>query len=337
MERLLIIRDEKIGDFALAWPLYALLKQHFPNAELTALVNKTVAPLARVCPYIDDVMELELNTEILLKRIKEKHFCACLVHATNLRACFLVWKAEIKDRYRVGGRMYSLFFNHRIVLPKVYDMPVWKDCYQYLEALGVEGASASPIPHPVWDLSQKRARWREYYGADSRPLVMIHPGSGGSSNVYPIEMYVEVIRQVSNKISLDFKVLLSWSGQEKKHAKRLDRALSLLNVEVLNVNPFDSVAEYARSLCAIDVMIACSTGPLHLASLHNVYTIGLYAYRRNIRWQTLSAAENRVEITVPKALTRKKRRNIALIPPNSVANALCSAISQIAKGSEPLL
>ena len=53
MQKLLVIRNDKLGDFILAWPAFALLKQSAPHLRLSALVPQYTAPLARFCPYID--------------------------------------------------------------------------------------------------------------------------------------------------------------------------------------------------------------------------------------------------------------------------------------------
>ena len=36
---ILVIRNDKLGDFMLAWPAFALLKKQYPESEITALVT----------------------------------------------------------------------------------------------------------------------------------------------------------------------------------------------------------------------------------------------------------------------------------------------------------
>ena len=52
----LVIRNDKLGDFMLAWPAFAMLKASDPSLKLTALVPPYTAELARACPYLDDVI-----------------------------------------------------------------------------------------------------------------------------------------------------------------------------------------------------------------------------------------------------------------------------------------
>ena len=55
MKRILVVRNDKIGDFMLAWPSFAMLKGSMA-CHVTALVPAYTAPLARLCPWIDEVI-----------------------------------------------------------------------------------------------------------------------------------------------------------------------------------------------------------------------------------------------------------------------------------------
>ncbi|STY61283.1 lipopolysaccharide heptosyltransferase II [Mannheimia haemolytica] len=56
MKKLLVIRNDKIGDFMVCFPAFAMLKQSMPNVEITALVPSYTAPLAELCPSIDKII-----------------------------------------------------------------------------------------------------------------------------------------------------------------------------------------------------------------------------------------------------------------------------------------
>lgn len=66
MEKILVIRNDKLGDFMQAWPAFAMLKASNPELKLTALVPSYTAPLAEICPFIDDVI---IDSKKMTKRI----------------------------------------------------------------------------------------------------------------------------------------------------------------------------------------------------------------------------------------------------------------------------
>ena len=56
MKKILVIRNDKIGDFMLAWAAFAMLKKSLPHSRIIALVPKYTAPLAELCPYLDGII-----------------------------------------------------------------------------------------------------------------------------------------------------------------------------------------------------------------------------------------------------------------------------------------
>ena len=56
MKKILIVRNDKIGDFMLAWPSFAMLKKSLPNAQIDALVPAYTKQLAELCPWINNVI-----------------------------------------------------------------------------------------------------------------------------------------------------------------------------------------------------------------------------------------------------------------------------------------
>ena len=48
MKKILVIRNDKIGDFMLAWPSFAMLKESMPDCHITALVPNYTVQLAQL-------------------------------------------------------------------------------------------------------------------------------------------------------------------------------------------------------------------------------------------------------------------------------------------------
>ena len=82
MENILVIRNDKLGDFMLAWPALSLLKHQYPQVNITVLVPGYTRPIADLCPWIDNIIIDDSHGSILsdalhLSRlIKAGHFDA---------------------------------------------------------------------------------------------------------------------------------------------------------------------------------------------------------------------------------------------------------------------
>ncbi|MBE9568422.1 MAG: glycosyltransferase family 9 protein, partial [Proteobacteria bacterium] len=119
-KKILVIRNDKIGDFMLAWPSFALLKKQYPEAEITALVPSYTAELARLCEWIDDVLIDEKKNSFLsdvthLKNIiKKKHFDISISLFSQTRTACALWLAGIKQRVGPATKIAQIFLNLRL-------------------------------------------------------------------------------------------------------------------------------------------------------------------------------------------------------------------------------
>ena len=103
--RVLLIRNDKLGDFMLAWPSYALLKQQYPGASVVALVPAYTAPMAELCPWIDEVIVDEHRTPAvrdiasLTGKIKKARIDASISLFSETRTALSLWLAGVPKRF----------------------------------------------------------------------------------------------------------------------------------------------------------------------------------------------------------------------------------------------
>ena len=62
-ERILFIRSDRMGDVLMNLPAIRCLRQNFPKAWLTWMVDRSVAPLLRDHPDVDEIFEID-NTKL---------------------------------------------------------------------------------------------------------------------------------------------------------------------------------------------------------------------------------------------------------------------------------
>ena len=106
--RLLVVRNDKLGDFMLAWPALARLKAASPAPHVSVLVPAYTAPMARLCPWIDEVRRL-------LGEVKAARFDALLTLFSTPRIGWLGWRSGIPLRLAPATKWAQLFYNRRVV------------------------------------------------------------------------------------------------------------------------------------------------------------------------------------------------------------------------------
>ncbi|MBZ5487402.1 glycosyltransferase family 9 protein [Halomonas aquamarina] len=317
-KKLLVVRNDKIGDFMLAWPALACLKSASPAPHVTVLVPSYTAPLAHACPWVDDVIidpgpqANKAAQKGLIESVKAARFDAQLTLFSTPRIGWLGFRAGIALRVAPATKWAQLFYNVRIRQRRSRSE---KPEYQYnvdlacalLARLSLT-LNTLPTP-PFWPLADIRRieqrQWLE--GATEAPssarLIVVHPGSGGSAVNLSVDQYAALIERIEHQVngSTTHWLISAGPGEEAGAQSLIDR-LKSNGIGARRLPASTSVAEFAQQLAGTDMLIAGSTGPLHIAGCLNIATAGFYPAKRSatpLRWQTCNGADRRLAFSPP--------------------------------------
>jgi ADP-heptose:LPS heptosyltransferase len=281
--KILVVRNDKLGDFMLAYPSFALLKQALPHSRIIALIPHYTRDMAMACPWIDEIILDPPQDSGLrklrktLKEIRQKHieFAITLFSTTYVGA--LLFLARIPYRLAPATKMAQFFYNHRLTQRRshsakpesAYNLDLVK---HFLTTLQVQLPQDPQPPFLRFDVNQVaslKADFCSKHGLDTDTvLVFIHPGSGGSANNLSPGQYAKLANALRHVI------------YESKQG----------------------LMHFAKHIQFADVFISGSTGPLHIAGALDVPTAGFYTRRRSatsLRWQTLNSADKRLAFSPP--------------------------------------
>lgn len=344
--KILVVRNDKLGDFMLAWPTFALLKQQWPEATLCALVPEYTRPMAELCPWIDEVLiEQRLESSLadilsLRHELRQARCDAMITLFSTSRIAIAGCLAGIPYRLAPATKLAQLCYNHRRRQRRsrsekpeyAYNLDLALQLLHDLKGLPageIEKRADNDylppnIPRPLLQFDHSEiAPLREKLftqhdlPADTR-LVFIHPGSGGSASTLGLEKYAQLAHALVSTSPLAF--VISAGPGEEDPAQSLQQALMPLPATVLR--PQNGLAELSRYLQLADLFISGSTGPLHIAAALDRPTAAFYPRHRSgspLRWQTLNAAEKRL-VFVPPADADEK--DVASIDIAAAARAI---------------
>ncbi|KAA0010655.1 glycosyltransferase family 9 protein [Billgrantia pellis] len=319
--RILVVRNDKLGDFMLAWPALACLKAGAPDARISALVPAYTAPLAQLCPWIDEVIvdpgaaAGRQGQRSLLVSLRERRFTAMLTLFSTPRVGWLGWRADIPLRMAPATKWAQLFYNRRVTQRRSRSArPEYHYNVELAEALLV-ALNRQPTPRPeppYWPLppatadAQRRAIANELAIDASRPWLYLHAGSGGSAvNLTPVQ-YAELAVTIDTRLRGADERRPLWlltAGPGEEHgAEALAGTLTARGLTAAVLPPRRGLGDFALALAAADLFIAGSTGPLHIAGCLNRPTAGFYPARRSataLRWQTCNEPSRRLAFSPP--------------------------------------
>ncbi len=305
---ILIVRNDKLGDFVLTLPCYALLKRALPDVHITVLVPHYTAEIARATPHIDDVI---IDTggsslqalNILLKQFRSHQFDAIISLYSTTRVGLVAYLAGIKYRLAPASKLAQIFYNHRLTQRRsrsekpeyIYNMDL---ITKYLQDSSIENIPDVSPPYLSFDASlinQLREQFcLEYNIKSEKKLIFIHAGSGGSANNLSLEQYAQLTRTLSNLQPGCVFVLTAGPGEQAR-ASELSNQLN--SIEHIIYNSTKGLITFTQHIAFADMFISGSTGTLHLAGALDVCTAAFYTRRRSataLRWQTLNKPERRL-------------------------------------------
>ncbi|ART81161.1 glycosyltransferase family 9 protein [Oceanisphaera avium] len=321
MKRVLVVRNDKIGDFMLAWPAFAMLKAS-TGCHVTALVPHYTQALAKLCPNIDEVIidpgkdAASPEQKNLMNIIKAGHFDAVICLFSNFRNAKLMWQAGIKQRWAPATKLAQFFYNHKVKQRRSQSA---KPEYEYNSDLvraflahnqfAVIEPSAPYLHFEADELTTFKATQALQLGiAADRPWLLVHAGSGGSANNLSVVQYAQLTRSLQTQHPQLQVVLTAGPGEQALAQQVID----LMGKGAVLAHDL-SLPDFCRLLACGSLFIAGSTGPLHIAGALDVPTVGFFPLRRSatpLRWRPLNS----------------EGRHLAFHPP---ANAEAEDMSQV--------
>lgn len=331
MKKLLVIRNDKIGDFMLAWPSFAMLKASLPDCHITALVPSYTVALAELCPWIDAVMVDPTENASSAKKnqciqaIKQQHFDASINLFSTTYNALLVWKSRIPYRLAPATKFAQIFYNKRIKQKRSQSA---KPEYEYnldlvrafLHDIGKEVVEPS-APYLQFDqamLAEQKSKLAAQLHLDiSKPWVFVHAGSGGSANNLSLEQYTQLVMGIDGKQEI---ILTAGPGEEVK-AAQLKALIEEKGGRAALYDKNEGLVDFSRSIACADIFIAGSTGPLHIAAAIDVPTVGFFPAKRSatpLRWRPLNSQGRHIAFCPPQAKDKETQADMSRIDINAV-------------------
>lgn len=320
------MRNDKIGDFMLAWPSFAMLKASLPDCHITALVPNYTVALAELCPWIDSVLvdpteKSDKAKQIeLIKQIRAEQFDASINLFSTTYNAKLVWKGNVPYRLAPATKLAQIFYNKRIKQKRSQSAkPEFEYNLDLIRAfltdnkVKVVEPSAPYLSFSEQQLVEQKAKLAEQLSLNSnKPWVYVHAGSGGSANNLSLQQYTQLVCGLEG----DFEVVLTAGPGEEQKAADLQKLMAASGRSAVLYDKNDGLVDFSCSIACADMFIAGSTGPLHIAAAIDVPTVGFFPSKRSatpLRWKPINSEGNHIAFCPPKADDKASQEDMARI------------------------
>ncbi|MCU0332268.1 MAG: glycosyltransferase family 9 protein [Ignavibacteriaceae bacterium] len=276
----MIVRTDRIGDVVLSLPMAWLVKKKYPDCKVAYFIRNYTASLIDGNPFIDEVIIAdEADGKILfgknLIKIKSKNFDTSVVVNPTMKISLMMFLAGIKNRIGTGYRWYAFLFNKKVFEHRKHgekhELEYNINLLKKID-VGIQDFSNEIKFHMQIDevSSAKINSILDEKGFESgNKIVIIHPGSGGSSVDLPKEKLIELTRMISNLNNVT--IIITGSKSEFAECKEFEISKSVINLAgQLDLSLLKALINKA------DLFISNSTGPMHIAAALGVHVIGFF-------------------------------------------------------------
>ncbi len=277
---ILIVRTDRIGDVVLSLPMAELIKKHYPGCKITFLLRNYTESLAADHPYIDEILLIKQNNGEVsvnenIKLIKEKKFDTSILVYPTFKSALILFLSGIQNRIGTGYRWYSFLFNNKIYEHRKYaEKHELEFNVNLLTKLGIkEEINKKNVSFNLQVNKQaekkvdKILKERGIIPA-AKPLIIIHPGSGGSAIDLPIPKFSRLVSKIGS--GLNSLIVITGSREE------YDICSEAAADKAYNLAGLFNLSELTALISKADLFISNSTGPIHIAAALGIPTIGFY-------------------------------------------------------------
>ncbi len=293
----LLFRTDRIGDVILSTPVISVLKQHFPRMNIHFLAGRDTNPLIADFPQLKKVW---INEDFpsfrnKVKFLKQNCFDTVIFLFPVPDWAFAAFFARIPVRIGTGYRIYSFLFNRRIYVHRKYGDRHEADLnMDLLRPMGIKDGSVTfnfRIPRDITEQVDKLLAKKNL----QKPFVVLHPGSGGSALDWPVIKFAQLADLIEKKLGLP--VIFSGSANEKDLIDVVKK--SAVGQHIRLDGKFD-LKQFAAFLKKAKLVVANSTGPLHLADAVGTDVVGLYCPDKSCHPNRWGPYNNRDSVIMPQ-------------------------------------
>lgn len=286
-----ISRTDSIGDVILTLPMCSWLKRKFPKIKIVFLGNTYTKPILECHAAIDEIISLaemeQLPVPIRVEKIKELEAQVFIHVFPNKDIAKMAKKAKVPFRIGTSHRSYHLLTCN--VRPNfTRKKSDFHEAQLNFELLREYGLTELPSLEELISFNEdfrspkfEHPEFSSLFDSDKK-VVILHAKSQGSAVEWGMENYKQL---ATSLITEGYAVACTGTEDEG----RLIRPY-IKDLVVTDTTGKMTLTELIAFIGKAHALVACSTGPLHIAAIQNIKAIGLYSPKRPIhpgRWQPI--------------------------------------------------
>ncbi len=271
-----------VGDLVMATPVLTDLRNHFPDAEITAMCKAHLADLLKHDAAIDEIFAFSQPAYGFLRRaadynligkVRTGQYDLGVLLTNSFSSAWYLFQGRVPKRLGYRTRMRSFFLTDGIPWPtkKTHQVDFYK---QLLEPLGIKKSQTAPRLYLTAEESKvaKELLYQRGY-VDGAPLFGINPGAAyGSAKCWPKERFRSLALQLLDK---DPEAFILFFGDAVTEGL-VKEIVQDLPERVINLAGATDLRELMSLIQMCDVLVTNDSGPMHIGAALGVPLVALF-------------------------------------------------------------
>ena len=280
--RICLIKPSALGDVVQTLPLLPALKQRYPAAEISWVVNRELRDLVDGHPALFESIPFERRGGWsawmkLLRTLRQRRFDLVIDLQGLLRTGVMTAATGAPIRVGLQTAREGSHLTLNCVLPETSrQMAAHARYWRVAECLGL-----GELPRDTFiATSEEDCGWANLHVDDlPRPIFAVHPGARWETKRWPVEKFAELLRRADRTWAGSILILGSKAERpdaEQLHQKFQDFSRNTGVSAVRNLAGQSTLKQLSALLSRVDFAISNDSGPMHLAAGLGIPTLGLF-------------------------------------------------------------
>ena len=303
IRKILIIRNDGIGDLLNSTPAIAMLRQNYVDAEITVLVQPLNAPILMGNSDVDRILIFDRANEHrrlrdrlqFYRSLRRERYDLAIAMRTASWCNFAAFLSGAKYRLRRYQKRFKSTLTHpwrgRYKKGKSHEVNRNFDLIELI----CDGTRHQRLVLNLLDdeIGGARQLLTEWGIAPNDFLVGIHPGGSSFDKRWPEENYAQVADALVREYGA--KILILRGPDEAELERNLQNAMQSEPI----VHPPRSIRELAALIARCRLFVCNDSGPMHIAAALGVRTVAIFGPTDHVAWRPLSDESTIVRRDMP--------------------------------------
>lgn len=266
-----------VGDLVMATPILKDLRNHWPEAKITAFCQGSLGSLIQEDPHINQIITVKKPKglfsrqarEEIVEPLKKEQYDLGLLLTNSFSSAWRFWQGNVQNRigYPKHGRRFLL--THPIPFPPNYQNQHLVVTFKML--LLPFGVPVSNTPPQLYITDQEKANAKLPVSSDSI-IVGINPGAAyGSAKCWLPDRF----KSVTHRLLDNPKVTVVYFG-DKGGAPLVNEICAGLGERVINLAGKTTMRELMAYIQQCHLFLTNDSGPMHMASALGIQLVALF-------------------------------------------------------------